>query len=88
MRTVPHNKNFHVPLPDMIYSELMGLADELRIPATKLARNAIEIWLKERKKRALHKKITSYAAEMAGTSSDLDQALENAGIDFLLDEEK
>lgn len=77
-------RNFHVPLPDHAHSELREFALRARIPATTLAREAIEAWLREAKRRQRDAEITKYAEEMAGTTQDLDPALEAAGVEHLL----
>jgi hypothetical protein len=71
-------KNFHVPLPDPTYLQLRAQAELTRQPATTLAREAIESWLREQDRKARHDAIASYAAEMAGTEFDLNPQLEAA----------
>ena len=44
-------------------------------PATALAREAIETWVEERQRQAVHDPIVEYAATMAGSAADLDEAL-------------
>ena len=41
----PSVRNFHVPLPEALYQRLQKEAEERSIPATQLARKAIEAWL-------------------------------------------
>jgi hypothetical protein len=77
-------KNFHVPLPDETYEHLRAAAKRLKIPATALAREAIDFWLRQQLRKARHDAITAYAAEMAGTALDLDANLETAGIGKLM----
>lgn len=45
-----------------------------------MAREAIEAWLRERRKTVLREAIADYAARHAGTLVDLDPVLEAAGI--------
>lgn len=80
-------RNFHVPLPEDLYIELRSEADRSGRPATVLARDAIELWLRQRQKRALHVAIADYAERYAGTEFDLDQELEIASTQHLLAEE-
>ncbi len=80
-------KNFHLPLPDQIYDELKAEAERSRMPATSMARYAIQTWLAARKKAARRQAIAVYATEMAGTEFDLDRALESATLDLLLESE-
>ena len=77
-------RNFHVPLPEDLYNKLREEARRSHEPATELARRAIELLLQERKKAALHDAIASYAAEYAGTATDLDEELESASVEHLI----
>ncbi len=77
-------KNFHVPLPDRTYDHLRAEAARAQVPATSLAREAIDAWLQQQMRKARHDAIVAYAAEMAGTDLDLDPRLESAGIEHLL----
>ncbi len=76
-------RNFHLPLPEHVYQTLREEAAAMKQPATVIARQAIESWLRERKKAALREAIATYAAEQAGTSADLDRALEEGGLEML-----
>jgi hypothetical protein len=77
-------KNFHVPLPSEIYERLRTAAQQAQVPATSLARDAIDLWLRQELRRRRHEAIAAFAAEAAGTTLDLDSTLEAAGIDHLL----
>lgn len=77
-------KNFHLPLPEQTYSELRAEAERAQVPATTLAREAIDLWLRYQARKARHDAIAAYAAEMAGTALDLDPELESAGIEHLV----
>jgi len=77
-------KNFHLPLPDHTYTHLRAEAERTQMPATALAREAIEWWLRQQQRKARHAQIAAYAAEMAGTDLDLDPDLEAAGIERLV----
>ena len=79
------HRNFHVPLTDEIYRALRLEADRRRQAATVLVREAVEDWLKRRRAETLHADIVDYASRHAGTSADLDPALEAAGIDALIE---
>ena len=39
-------KNFHLPLPERTYTELRAEAERTQVPATTLAREAIDWWLR------------------------------------------
>ena len=73
-------KNFHLPLPEEVYTALREQAAALSRPATVIAREAIEFWLRERQRASVREAIAEYAAEHAGTTSDLDPALEAASL--------
>jgi hypothetical protein len=77
-------KNFHLPLPEPIYTLLRAEAERAQVPATTLAREAIDFWLRSQARKARHEAITAYAAEMAGSDLDIDHNLESAGIDHLV----
>lgn len=77
-------KNFHLPLPEQTWSGLRAEAERAQVPATALAREAIDWWLREQAKKARHDQIAAWAAEMAGTDLDLDPNLETAAVELLL----
>ena len=60
------------------------VAQRSKVPATTLAREAIDSWLRQQQRKARHEAIAAYAKEMAGTPLDLDPDLEAAGIDHLV----
>ena len=76
-------RNFHVPLPEALYRMLHDEATSLKQPATALAREAIESWLRERKRTVVREAIAKYAAEQAG-KADLDHELESATLELLV----
>ena len=80
--------NMHVPLSTDIHTRLKAEAKRSGQPATVLVREAIETWLAEREKAALHQAITRYAEAVAGTPADLDPDMENAAVEQLLDTER
>lgn len=77
-------KNFHLPLPEPIYAGLRAEAELTGVPATTLAREAVEWWLRQQVRKTRHHAIAAYATEMAGTHLDLDADLESAGIEHLV----
>ena len=77
-------RNFHVPLPELTYEALRKQAERAHVPATTLAREAIDAWLREQSRKARHNAIAAYAAEVAGTDLDLDTALESAAVEHLV----
>ncbi|MFI5306572.1 MAG: hypothetical protein ACHQ53_04420 [Polyangiales bacterium] len=86
MRSVA--RNFHVPLPSKVHEALRSEAQRAGKPATALAREAIESFLRRRRRIALHEAIATYAAAGAGTAADLDPQLERAAVQRLLDDEE
>jgi hypothetical protein len=81
-------RNLHVPLPEPLYRRLRAAAERVHRPATELAREAIDQWLAQSQKAAIHDAITSYAAACAGTHADLDPALEASAVEHLLDQDE
>ena len=80
--------NFHIPLPSGVYSRLRSEAERQRKPATQLVKQVVEYWLDEQEKLVLHEEIARYAAEAAGTSDDLDEQMEAASLEHLLNSVK
>lgn len=80
-------KSFHLPLPEDLYNELRNESARSKRPATELARQAIKFWIEEQKRKAVYQSVAEFASEYAGTGFDLDEDLEAAGIEFLLQEE-
>jgi predicted transcriptional regulator len=81
--TLVPTRNFHLPLPEPVYRALQEAAAAVKRPATAVAREAIEGWLRERRKSVLRETIATYALEHAGTGADIDPALEEAGLEVL-----
>ena len=77
-------KNFHLPLPEQTYADLRAQAERMQVPATALAREAVDWWLREQSRKTRQQEIAAYAAEMAGTCLDLDTDLESAAVESLV----
>jgi hypothetical protein len=77
-------KNLHVPLPQPLYRRLRAEAKRAQRPTTVLAREAIDLWLAQQQRAAVHDAIASYARHVAGTSDDLDVELEAASVEHLV----
>jgi hypothetical protein len=77
-------RNLHVPLPAPLHERLRAEAVRSGRTATTLAREAIESWIEERERDAVHEAISDYASEMAGSAADLDEDLERTGIEHLV----
>jgi len=76
-------RNFHLPLPEPLYQRLRDAAELTNQPATTVARYAIETWLRQHRKAVVREAIAAYAASVAGTRDDLDEALESAALEAL-----
>jgi hypothetical protein len=81
-------RNFHLPLPEKLYQQLRSEAKAIAQPATIVARQAIEAWLRQRQRAAAYDAISAYAKAMAGTGADLDPALEDASLECLAAESR
>ena len=55
----------------------------MQAPATTLAREAVDYWLRQQFRKSRQDAIAAYAKQMAGTHFDLDSALEAAAIAHL-----
>jgi predicted transcriptional regulator len=77
-------RNFHLPLSDDTYEHLKAAAERSKVPATAIAREAIDFWLRQQLRKVRHDAIAAYAAEAAGTDLDLDAKLEAASIEHLM----
>lgn len=75
--------NFHLPIPSELHERLREEVEISGRPATSLAREALQDWLRARRKQRLHEEIAAFAAANAGTELDLDEALEQAGLEAL-----
>jgi len=84
--TLPSH-NFHMPLSEPTYQRLKSVAIQQRQPANQLARQALEQWLDEQERLALHEEIAKYAVAMARTADDLDETLEVASLEHLTETE-
>ena len=71
-------------MPEETYSRLRTESERTKVPATTLAREALEWWLREQLRKVRQEAIAAYAEEMAGTRLDLDPELEKAGIELLM----
>lgn len=75
--------NFHLPLTPELHDQLREEAEFLGQPATTVAREAIQTTLVQRRKQRLHAEIAAFAAEQGGSDLDLDEDLEQAGIEAI-----
>ncbi|MBA3456694.1 MAG: hypothetical protein H0T42_26630 [Deltaproteobacteria bacterium] len=78
-------RNFHLPLPAGLYTELREAAAAAGQPATKLAQALVKRGLEERRRSLRRRDVAAYAQAAGGTNDDLDATLEAAGLDALRD---
>jgi predicted transcriptional regulator len=74
-------KNLHVTLSHELDAELEVQARRLGMPATVIARAAIDAWVVRKRRERVAEEISSYADAVAGTEFDLDEAFEAGGIE-------
>lgn len=77
-------RNLHVPLRLEEYETLISECRRSGRPATQVAREAIEWWIEHRQRLEREESLAAYVEKVAGTSGDLDPALEKAGIEVML----
>ena len=76
-------KNFHLPLPASLYARLRQAAARAGTPATGLAREAIEAWLKDEHRRQQRQELSDFVEVHAGTDWDCDPEWEAAGVESM-----
>lgn len=77
------NRNFHLPLSPALYADLRAAAERAGTPATDVAREAIQAWLRQERRREIHEELRAFAEEFAGTEWDLDPQFEAAGLESI-----
>ena len=80
--------NLHVPLPEDLHEKLREEARRSGRPATEIAREGIDLVLALRRREAISAEIAAYAREVAGSRNDLDDDLETATIEHLLESDE
>jgi hypothetical protein len=80
-------RHLHLPLKADLYESLRTEAQRAGVPATAGAREAISEYLTRKKREALEKAITEYAERHADSDVDLDEDLEAAGEELLLEDD-
>jgi len=84
MESIMHT--IHIPMPDHLHQALKAEASLTRRPASEIIREALVCWLESVRKRRVADQIRLFAEEVGGSSLDLDQDMERAGIELLHDE--
>ncbi len=78
-------KKLSLPIPDEMHRELFDESRRTGVPATKLARSALEEWLRRRRRERRQEEVHQFAIEHAGTDYDLDTQIESVAADELRD---
>lgn len=78
-------KHLHLPLSEGLHAALMREAQTSGQAATALVREAIEKLLAEREHQALEAALDAYIRAEGGGPNDLDEELEAAGVEHLLE---
>ncbi len=74
-------KNFHLPMPVALYTCLREAAARAGTPATDVAREAIQAWLNEDRRRQQRTELADFVEANAGSAWDLDPQWEAAGLE-------
>ena len=78
-------KKLSLPLPEDMHKALFAEARRAGVPATRLARSAIEEWLRKQERERRRDEIKRFAVEHAGSEYDLDPGLESIAAEELRD---
>ena len=81
-------RNLHVPLSRELHEKLRAEARKSGQPAQELAREGIRLLLDLRRREGIHSEIAVYARTVAGSRADLDQDIEAAAVEDLIDSEE
>ena len=76
-------QNFHLPLSPKLYAELKEQAQERGQPATELARDALESYLRQLRIQKIGAELEAYVDAVAGTRDDFDPDVAAAGADVI-----
>ena len=77
-------RKLNLPLPEEMHKALFAESKHAGIPATRLARSAIQAWLDQQRQERRKEEIHKFAMKNAGSDLDLDQYLEAAATDELI----
>ena len=76
-------KNFHLPLSADLYAGLREAAARAGAPATDVAREAIQAWLNEDRRRQQRTELANFVEANAGSAWDSDPQWEAAGLETI-----
>ena len=77
-------KNFHLPLSADLYAGLREAAARAGAPATDVAREAIQAWLNEDRRRRQRAELADFVEANAGSAWDIDPQWEAAGLETIV----
>lgn len=84
IRSIMRVKKLNLPMPPELHEALFAESRILGVPATRIARSALEDWLAKRRRARLEEEIYRFATTHGGTELDLDPQLEQAATAELL----
>ena len=76
-------KKMSLPLPNELHDAIFAECRGMGMPASRLVRQVLEDWLKERRRIRRREEIRKFALAAAGTSLDLDPDLESSAAEEL-----
>jgi hypothetical protein len=76
-------RNLHLPLSEALHRDLLEESARSGRPATAIVREAVEAYLRERRRAAVHEQLGVYAARWAASPIDLDETLETVAAEHL-----
>jgi|GEM_PF-1729891 len=76
-------KNFHLPMPAALYAGLREAAARAGAPATDVAREAIQAWLHEERRRQQRIELADFVEANAGSAWDIDTKWQAAGLETI-----
>jgi hypothetical protein len=76
-------QNFHLPLSPKLYAELKEQAQERGQPATELARDALESYLRQLRIEKIEAELEAFVETAAGTELDYDSEWAQLGHDVI-----
>ena len=82
--SVSETKKLSLPLPADMHAALFDESRRTGVPATRLARSAIEDWLEKRRQERRRDDVRRFAEQHAGGEYDLDPALEAVAAEEVL----
>jgi predicted transcriptional regulator len=81
-------KSIHLPISDSLLQNLKEHAKKENRTVSGIVAEAVENWLKQKRKEKIYQQIKEFSSKYAGSKYDLDEELEAAGSKFLLEENK